>query len=66
MKKHLLQIGKAISKADQKAINGGGVRDNCGSDEDCYDFTTEADDSGCWHEYSCEQSMCVPLEYVCG
>ncbi|MEL6557855.1 MAG: hypothetical protein AAFQ94_06690 [Bacteroidota bacterium] len=65
MKKHLLQIGKAIDKDAQKAINGGGGG-NCFSTDDCYDYTTEDDGSGCWHVYACQQSRCVLLDYTCG
>ena len=66
MKKHLLKIGKTLTKAEQKHINGGGQGSGCETAMDCYDFTTEDDGSGCWQEWSCHQAVCVAEEYVCG
>ena len=35
MKKQILNLGKALNKAEQRLIHGGIANDECGSDMDC-------------------------------
>lgn len=35
MKKSILNIGKALDRAEQKQISGGGSRSSCQTDQDC-------------------------------
>ncbi|AZJ34445.1 hypothetical protein MHM83_02465 [Tenacibaculum sp. Mcav3-52] len=65
MEKINLKNWRALSKVEQKSINGGNYGNNCETADDCYDFTVEDDGSGCFREYSCQQSVCVPEELIC-
>ena len=67
MKKNILKNGIALSRAEQKSINGGGRGKSCETANDCYDFTVEDDGSGCEREWSCSSWRgCVPEELICG
>ncbi|WGH74521.1 hypothetical protein P8625_10485 [Tenacibaculum tangerinum] len=64
MKKSSLKNWSVLSKAAQKSINGG-YPNNCRKADDCYDYTVEDDGSGCFREFSCQQSVCIPEELIC-
>jgi len=55
MKKSILNLGKALNKAQQQAINGGtrGCASSCSTDEDCN--PTPGQITGC--VYACIQFM---------
>lgn len=67
MKKNILKIGVALSRAEQKSINGGGKNSSCETAEDCYDYTVEDDGSGCEQQWTCSSYRgCIPTELICG
>lgn len=65
MKKNNFKNWKVLSKAQQKAINGGVRSRSCSINRDCNDHTVEADASGCYIEFVCMRSVCVERREIC-
>ncbi|WP_160112156.1 hypothetical protein [Aquimarina sp. AU58] len=56
MKNHILNLGKVLTKTQQKQINGGGGHPECYSHQDC------PGSMGCCNEGNGELGLCMVFE----
>ncbi|RKF02911.1 hypothetical protein C8N26_2558 [Tenacibaculum lutimaris] len=67
MKKQILNLGKALTRTDQKQVNGGGLA-NCSTYSGPYCYSDIESNCGSCLEYQAlpkEHKPCVLVDYYC-